>query len=142
MLRGTVNAHRISCVTAEDATSHERQLKTFAKEVRHPICSSPLAPRLIKTRRAPIPPPQGQPGLPKCSEHLANHPLASVASSKHAEVMLICRFNVIPEVSVPNSNSKKVYTQLYMEKLSDGHFDVVSDLLSALRSSSAAGFTA
>ena len=96
MLRGTVNAHRISCVAAEDAMSHERQLKTFAKEVRHPICSSPLAPRLIKTRRAPIPPPQGQLELPKRSERLANHPLASVASSKRAEVMLMRRFNVIP----------------------------------------------
>jgi len=55
-----------------------------------------LLPQPIKTKRAPIPPLQGQLELPKRSERLANHPLASVASSKRVEVMLMRRFNVIP----------------------------------------------
>ena len=50
-------------------------------------------------------------------------------------------FNVIPDVTAPNSDSKKVYTQLYKEKLDAGHFEAMRDLLPALRSSSAMGFT-
>jgi len=73
---------------------------------------------------------------------LANHPLASVASSKRAEVMLMRRFSVIPEVATPNSDSKKAYTQLYEEKLDASHFEAMRDLLPALRSSSAMGITA
>ena len=129
-----------SCIAAEDVASHERRLKTYIEEVRHTICS-PLVPQPVKTKRAPIPPPQGQLVLPKRSERLANHSLASVASSKHAELMLMCRFNVIPEVAVPNSDSKKAYTQLYKEKLDAGHFEAMRDLLPALRSSSVVGFT-
>jgi len=84
-----------SCVAAEDVASHEHRRKTFTEEVTRPI-RSPLLPRPIKSKRAPIPPPQGQLELPKRSERLANHPLASVASSKRAEMMLMRRFNVIP----------------------------------------------
>ena len=39
-------------------------------------------------------------------------------------------FSVIPEVAAPNSDSKKAYTQLYKEKLDDGHFEAMRDLLS------------
>ena len=77
-----------SCGATEEAASHERRLKTFAEEVRRPI-HSPLAQRPVKTRKDPFPPPHGHPRLPKRSERLANHPLASVASSKRVEVMLI-----------------------------------------------------
>jgi len=84
-----------SCIAVEDVASHERRRKTFTEEVTRSI-RSPLLPRPIKTKRAPIPPPQGQLELPKHSERLANHPLASVASSKRVEVMLMRRFNVIP----------------------------------------------
>jgi hypothetical protein len=72
---------------------------------------------------------------------LANHLLASIAFSKRAEVMLMRRFNVIPDVAAPNSDSKKSYTQLYKEKLDAGHFEAMRDLLPALRSSSVVGFT-
>ena len=130
-----------SYIVAEDAASHERRLKTFVEELSHPI-PSPLVPRPVKTKRAPIPPPQGQLGLPKRSKCLANHPLASVASSKRTEVMLMRRFGVIPEVAVPNSDSKKAYTELYKEKLDAGHFEAMRDLLPALHSSSVMGFTA
>jgi len=101
-----------SCIAAEDVASHEHRRKTFTEEVTRPI-RSPLLPRPIKTKRAPIPPPQGQLEPPKRSERLANHPLASVTSSKRAEVMLMHRFNVIPDVAAPNSDSKKAYMQLY-----------------------------
>ena len=126
------------CVAAEEAASHERRLKTFTEGVTRPI-RSPLLPRPVKTKRAP---PQGQLELPKRSERLANHPLASVTSSKRAEVMLMRRFNVIPEVGAPNSDSKKAYMQLYKEKLDASHFEAMRDLLPALRSSSAMGITA
>ena len=46
--------------------------------------------------------------LSTTSVPLANHPLANVASSKHAEVVLMRRFKVIPEAA-------------YKEKLDDGH---------------------
>jgi len=130
-----------SYIVAEDTASHECRLKTFVEELSRPI-PSPLVPRPVKTKRAPIPPLQGQLGLPKRSKCLANHPLASVASSKHAEVMLMRHFSVIPEVAAPNSDSKKAYTQLYKEKLDAGHFEAIRDLLSALHSSSVMGFTA
>ena len=51
------------------------------------------------------------------------------------------RFSVIPDVATPNSDSKKTYMQLYKEKLDAGHFEAMRDLLLALRSSSAMGFT-
>jgi len=51
------------------------------------------------------------------------------------------RFNVIPDVAAPNSNSKKTYMQLYKEKLDAGHFEAMRDLLPALGSSLAMGFT-
>ena len=105
-----------SCVAAEVVASHERRLKTFVEEVRRPI-RSPLAQRPVKTRKDPFPPPHGHPGLPKRSERLANHPLASVPSSKCAGVMLMHHFNVVSEVAAPNSDSKKAYSELYKEKL-------------------------
>ena len=120
--------------------SHEHRLKTLTDEVRCPI-RSPLALRPVKTKRDPIHPPHGHLGLPKCNERLASHPLASVASSKRAEVMLMRCFNVILDVAAPNSDSKKAYTQLYKEKLDAGHFEAMKDLLPALRSSSVVGFT-
>ena len=129
-----------SCIAVEDAASHEHRLKTLTDEVKCPIRSS-LTLRLVKTKRDPIPPPHGRLGQPKCNERLASHPLASVASSKRAEVMLMRRFNVIPDVAAPNSDSKKAYTQFYKEKLDDSHFEAMRDLLPALRSSSAMGFT-
>ena len=128
------------CVAVEDAASYECRLKTFTEEVRRPT-RSPLLLRPVKTKRAPIPPPQGQLEPPKCNKRLANHPLANVASSKCAEVMLMRRFNVIPDVAVPSSDSKKAYMQLYKEKLDAGHFEAMRDLLPALRSSSVVGFT-
>lgn len=124
----------------EDAASYECRLKTFTEEVRCPT-RSPLLLRPVKTKRAPIPPPQGQLELPKCIKRLANHPLANVASSKCAKVMLMRRFNVIPDVAAPNSDSKKTYMQLYKEKLDAGHFEAMRDLLPALGSSLAMGFT-
>jgi hypothetical protein len=128
-----------SCVAAEDVASHECRLKTFTEVVTRPI-RSPLLPWPIKTKRALIPPPQGQLELPKRNKRLAYHPLASVASSKRAEVMLMRRFNVIPELVMPNSDSKKACMQLYKEKLDAGHFKAMMDLLPALRSSSVVGF--
>ena len=100
------------CVAAEDVASYECRIKTFTVEVRRPI-HSPLLLRPVKTKRAPIPPPQGQLEPPKRSERLANHPLASVPSSKCAGVMLMHHFNVVSEVAAPNSDSKKAYMQLY-----------------------------
>jgi len=129
-----------SYIVAEDAASHERRLKTFAEEVRRPI-RSPLAQRPVKTRKDPFPPPHGHPGLPKRSERLANHPLASVPFSKCAGVMLMRHFNVVSEVAAPNSDSKKAYLELYKEKFDDDHFEAVRDLLPALRNSSTMGFT-
>jgi len=129
-----------SCVVAEEATSHEHRLKTFAEEVRRPI-RSPLAQRPVKTRKDPFPPPHGHPGLPKRSERLANHPLASVPSSKRAEVMLMRHFNAVLEVAAPNSDSKKTYSELYKEKLDASHFEAMRDLLPALHSSSLVDFT-
>ena len=129
-----------SCVAAEVVASHERRLKTFAEEVRRPI-RSPLAQKPAKTRKDPFPPPHGHPGLPKRSERLANHPLASVPSSKCAGVMLMRHFNAVPEVATPNSDSKKAYSELYKEKFDDDHFEAVRDLLPVLRNSLTMGFT-
>lgn len=49
----------------------------------------------------------GKRDLPKRCERLANHPLTKVASSKHAEVVVLHRFDVVPETSPVNSEVRE-----------------------------------
>ena len=80
---------------APAADSQLDRLLAFDMEVRRTV-SPPLLPPTPKSRRA-VANTLEQPALPKRSERLANHPLANIASSKRAEVVLMCRFNVLPE---------------------------------------------
>ncbi|RLM55772.1 hypothetical protein C2845_PM10G11590 [Panicum miliaceum] len=127
---------------AEDAANCPAlQLIAFENEVKMAI-QPPLAQRPPKAKR-PAPPQAMLPTLPKRSERLANHPLANVASSKRAEVVLMRRFKVLPEDTAANNESKQAYTQLYSEKLDGDHFEAVRELLPALRNASPAlGLTA
>jgi hypothetical protein len=75
--------------------------------------------------------------LPKRSEHPANHPLANVASSKRAEVILMRRFDVVQEAAPITIDAKQAYTQLYTAELADSQrLEAVRELLPALRSTS------
>jgi hypothetical protein len=86
----------------------------FTKEVQCKI-TTPLAPRPTRTRKA-APQATGKPALPKRSERLANHPLANVASSKRAEVVLMRRFDVLQDSKLVNSDAKRAYRQFDTER--------------------------
>ena len=90
----------------------------------------------MRVRRAPpvLQQADGKPALPKRSERLANNPLANVASSKRAEVMLMRRFDMAQNAAPITIDAQQAYKQLYTEKLADSHFETVRKLLPALRS--------
>ena len=76
----------------------------------------------------------GLPVLHKRSERLANHPLANIASSKRAEVILMRRLSVLPDnATAANSESKQAYDQLYKQRMDNDHYEAVRDLVPALR---------
>ncbi|CAN6212325.1 unnamed protein product [Urochloa humidicola] len=110
----------------------EAMIHTFTSQVQAKI-RSPLAVKPVKTKRTTNATPGGPVGLPKRSSRLANHPLAGVASSKRAEVILMRRFQMIPEATTPTSEGKRAYEQLYKEGVQNEHFEAMSDLLPALR---------
>ena len=105
---------------APAADSQLDRILAFDMKVRRTV-SPPLLPPTPKSRRA-VANTLEQPALPKRSERLANHPLANIASSKRAEVVLMCRFNVLPE-ELPANESKTAYNQLYKEKLNGDCFE-------------------
>ncbi|CAN6292960.1 unnamed protein product [Urochloa humidicola] len=115
---------------ARDAGS--AKLSAFAKAVQRKV-RSPLAPRPAKTKRA-APLLDGQSAkLTKRSERLANHPLAMVASSKRAEVVLKRRLGMTTE-EPQSPAAKQVYKKFYAEEVRSRNFEAVRDLLPSLRS--------
>ncbi|CAN6211090.1 unnamed protein product [Urochloa humidicola] len=120
-----------------DAQDQERdpasaKLSAFTKAVQRKI-QTPLAQRPPKTKRAaPVP---TEKELPKRSERLANHPLAQVASSKRAEVVLMRRFDVIPaETTHITKEAKQAYQKFYAAELRDKNYAAVQDLIPSLKS--------
>ncbi|CAL5008730.1 unnamed protein product [Urochloa decumbens] len=107
------------------------KLLQFTSQVQSKI-RSPLAPRPAKTKRA-APSTCTRDSLPKRSLRLASHPLANVQSSKRAEVVLMRRFDMIPEATTPNTEGRKAYEKLYRTGVQGEHFDAMDDLLPALR---------
>ncbi|CAL5062190.1 unnamed protein product [Urochloa decumbens] len=110
---------------------HSAKLRAFTSDVTLKI-RSPLAPKPAKTMRVAHPPRQ----LPKRSERLASHPLANVASSKRAEVVLMRRFAGIPDSQPVNEEGKRAYLRMYADDLRDSNFEAMSDLMPALRNAS------
>ncbi|CAN6245126.1 unnamed protein product [Urochloa humidicola] len=106
------------------------RLQAFTAQVQAKI-QTPLLPRPAKMKRA-APSPR-TPALPKRSSRLASHPLANVASSKRAEVMLMRRFDMIPDVSTPTTEGEKAYEKLYRSGVHNEHFEAMNDLLPALQ---------
>ncbi|CAL4909365.1 unnamed protein product [Urochloa decumbens] len=114
--------------------SEDRKLHAFASQVQTKL-RSPLAPRPVKTKRTTLRP--GDNGVPKRSSRLANHPLANVPSAKRAEVVLMHRFELIPEhQSVANTEGKKAYDKLYKEGLLSDNLEAMRDIMPALRNAS------
>ncbi|CAN6333269.1 unnamed protein product [Urochloa humidicola] len=113
------------------AARKEAKLSAFMDRGQMKI-RSPLAPRPAKTKRSMPSTPQTTSALPKRSERLASHPLANVASSKRAEVVLMRRFGVVPENVPINTGGKQAYAKLYKEGMDGDHFEAVRDLLPAL----------
>ncbi|CAN6301852.1 unnamed protein product [Urochloa humidicola] len=112
--------------------SDTAKLRTFMAHVEAKI-QTPLAPRPAKMKRAAASP-RACDKLPKRSARLAAHPLSNVASSKRAEVVLMCRFDMIPETaSTPTTEGRKAYQKLYRTGVQSDQFEAMSDLLLALR---------
>ncbi|CAN6228138.1 unnamed protein product [Urochloa humidicola] len=118
----------------------EEKLKAFTEEVVKDL-DAPLVPKPSRTKTK-----RSQPAtayaeeaceLPKRSEHLANHPLANVASSKRAEVVLMKRFQILPEGDVPvTSEAKQAYQKFYNDKMVKRNYEAVKDLIPSLRNAS------
>ncbi|CAO1939948.1 unnamed protein product [Urochloa humidicola] len=106
------------------------KLSAFAKAVQRKL-RSPLAPRPTKTKRTATP---LEEKLPKRSARLANHPLAKVASSKRAEVVLMRRFETTSEDRQSQTGDKQAYQKFYDDDLRSRNFEAVRDLMPALRS--------
>ncbi|CAN6348525.1 unnamed protein product [Urochloa humidicola] len=118
------------------AAQEDVKLLAFTSQVQAKI-RSPLAPRPAKTKRtAPITPKGARDELPKRSLRLANHPLANVPSAKRAEVVLMQRFELIPEGVAVNTEGKKAYEKLYKEGLAAKNFEAMRDLMPALKNAS------
>ncbi|CAN6360461.1 unnamed protein product [Urochloa humidicola] len=114
------------------ATHRNPKLSAFVSQVQTKL-RSPLAPRPAKTKRAaPVTPADGH-KLPKRSSRLASHPLANVPSAKRAEVVLMHRFDLIPEPVMVNTEGKKAYEKLYKEGMVDKNFEAIRDLTPALK---------
>lgn len=64
----------------------------------------------------PAPSDGGNDDVAKRSESLANHPLASVASLKHAEIVLMRHFDVTSETTAVTVDAKAAYKMLYAEE--------------------------
>lgn len=71
----------------------------------------------------------GKSTLPKMAGRLTNHPLANMASSKRAEVVLMRRYDVVQESAPVNSDAKQAYKQFYADELVESHFEVVRELI-------------
>ncbi|CAL4944301.1 unnamed protein product [Urochloa decumbens] len=112
---------------------HNLKLQAFSEEVQCKI-PTPLAPKPPKTRKTQ--PPQMLCEMPKRSERLADHPLAKVASSKRAEVVLMRRFSDAPETAPLTMEDKQAYDKLYKESLAATDFEAMRDLIPALRNAS------
>ncbi|CAL4972951.1 unnamed protein product [Urochloa decumbens] len=117
---------------AEPRSVGSAKLSAFARAVQCKV-RSPLAPRPLKTRRMPAP--EGHlPELPKRSERLANHPLAMVASSKRAEVVLMRRLGVPTEELKKPAEADQAFKKYYAEEARNRNFDAFRDLLPSLKS--------
>ncbi|CAN6268811.1 unnamed protein product [Urochloa humidicola] len=124
--------------TMEEApmeNSPAARLKAFTNEVQCKI-QTPLMPRPVKARsKAPAVVAASKPELPKRSERLAKHPLANVASSKRAEIVLMQRLGMVPEIAPPSiiNEARAAYRKLYGDELEETHFEAVQDLIPALK---------
>ncbi|CAL5045620.1 unnamed protein product [Urochloa decumbens] len=117
---------------AEPRSVGSAKLSAFARAVQCKV-RSPLAPRPLKTRRMPAP--EGHlPELPKRSERLANHPLAMVASSKRAEVVLMRRLGVPTEELKKPAEADQAFKKYYAEEARNRNFEAFRDLLPSLKS--------
>nr|TKV92574.1 hypothetical protein SEVIR_9G170450v2 [Setaria viridis] len=132
---------RVAVSTADAAQQDGAADKDLEKAKRHAFTAAvhcklctPLAPRPTKMKRAGRPAEaDAKRDLPKRSEHLANHPLANVASSKRVEVVLVRWFKLIPEAAPPTSEGRQAYAKLHKAEMVDRHFEAVRDLLPPLR---------
>ncbi|CAN6336654.1 unnamed protein product [Urochloa humidicola] len=119
------------------ATQHRdpasAKLSAFTKELRRKV-QSPLAPKPVKTKRALVTPLTEEAKLPKRSERLAKHPLAQVASSKRAEVVLKRRFQPGSDTGPVSAAAKQAYEKFYAPDQRQRNYEAMQDLMPSLRS--------
>ncbi|CAL4984314.1 unnamed protein product [Urochloa decumbens] len=113
-----------SRITIPDEETDESRLSAFVKAVQRKI-QSPLLTKPIKTKL--VAPVLAAGELPKRSERLGNHPLANVASSKHAEVILMRRFEEIPEAAPLTTEAKQAYKKFYVEEMREKHYEAIQE---------------
>lgn len=75
------------------------------------------------------------PGLPKRSRRIENQPLAKIASSKRAEVILMQKFGAVLPESQLQPTSKKAATEYFDDPLSKVRLSAAKELFPSLRCS-------
>jgi hypothetical protein len=73
------------------------------------------------------------PSLPKRSRRIANQPLANIASSKRAEVLLMQRFDGVPAQEGSSEPAKKMIADYFDGNLSGKYMEAARKLFLSLR---------
>ena len=121
--------------TPGSADSHDGRLRCFMGEITRKI-KTPLLPKPAGRTRVAAPtrseePPA--PSLPKRSRRIANQPLATVASSKRAEILLMQKFDGVPTREAPSQPAKKMIAEYFEGNLSAKYMDAARELFPSMR---------
>ncbi|CAO2147674.1 unnamed protein product [Urochloa humidicola] len=131
----TEPARKESDDTAEGTpVPQSEKLQKFLGAVKKKI-ASPLAAKPARTK-APTSKPMEDPagsGLPKRSRRIAQQPLANVASSKRAEIILMRRFDIAAPSGPITATTKKAYHGFFEGKLDSADMAAANELFPALR---------
>ena len=73
------------------------------------------------------------PSLPKRSRRIANQPLANIASSKRAEVLLRQRFDSVPAQDEPSEPAKKMVAEYFDANFSVKYLEAARELFPSLQ---------
>ena len=73
------------------------------------------------------------PSLPKRSWRIANQPLANIASSKRAEVLLRQRFDGVPAQDEPSEPAKKMVAEYFDANFSVKYLEAARELFPSLQ---------
>ncbi|CAN6340093.1 unnamed protein product [Urochloa humidicola] len=105
-------------------------LGAVKKKIASPLAAKPV--RMKAPTREQINEPMGS-GLPKRSRRIAQQPLANVASSKRAEIILMRRFDVAAPTGPITATTRKAYHDFFEKKVDSTDMEAASELFPSLR---------